>query len=91
MTNLLDSLQSRLKSIEDSLSKLDQSFTPDDNDDWKTGFDLPCEVLQVTHIVVLQNIGKIPHFKINSKIYFNRKVLMDYVKANSYDVSILGL
>lgn len=90
MTNLLDSLQFRLKSIETALSKIDQTFIPDDNDDWKAGLDLPCEVLQVTPIVVLQNIDKLPNFKINGKIYFNKKSLMDYIKTNSYDVSIMG-
>lgn len=89
--NPLDSIQSRLQSIEDCLSKLDNSFAPNDNDGWERGLEVACEVFQVSDIVILLNINDIPHFKMCHVLYFNRKVLRDYITANPHKVSIMGL
>ena len=73
--NPLDSIQDRLEAIEACLSKLDNSIALNNNDGWERGIEVACEVFQVSNIVILQNLGDIPHFKLCHIIYFNRKVL----------------
>ena len=89
--NPLDSIQSRLQSIEDCLSKLDDSFTLHNNHGWERGVQVASEVLGLSNIVVLINIGEIPHFELSGIYYFNRKILTDFNTANAYNVSIMGL
>ena len=89
--NPLDSIQDRLEAIEACLSKLDNSFALNNNDGWERGIEVACEVFQVSNIVILQNIGDIPHFKLRGILYFNRKILRDYIIANPHQVSIMGL
>ena len=88
--NPLDSIQNRLEAIENCLSKLDDSFVPN-NEGWERGVEVASEVLGLSNVVVIMNIGEIPHFKLRGVLYFNRKILRDFITANSYNVSIMGL
>ena len=89
--NPLDSIQNRLEAIENCLSKLDHSFTLQNNHGWERGVEVASEVLGLSNIVVLINIGEIPHFKLSGIYYFNRKILTDFNTANAYNVSIMGV
>ena len=89
--NPLDSIQDRLQAIEDCLSKLNNSFALNNNDGWERGVDIASEVFQVSNIVILMNISDIPHFKLRGILYFNRKILKDYIAANPHKVSIMEL
>lgn len=89
--NPLDSIQDRLQAIEACLSKLDNSFALNNNDGWERGVEVAIEVLGLSNVVVLMNIGEIPHFKLRGIYYFNRKILKDFVANNAYDLSIMGL
>ena len=87
--NPLDSIQNRLEAIENFLSK--DSFVPNKYDVWERGVEVASEVLGLSNVVVIMNIGEIPHFKLRGVYYFNKKILKDFVTANSYNVSIMGL
>ena len=87
--NPLDSIQNRLEAIEKFLSK--DSFVPNKYDVWERGVEVASEVLGLSNIVVLINIGEIPHFKLSGIYYFNRKILTDFNTANAYNVSIMGV
>ena len=85
--NPLDSIQLRLEAIEACLS----SFTLQNNHGWERGIEVASEVFGLSEVIILMNIGEIPHFKLRGIYYFNRKVLTDFIANNAYNVSILGL
>ena len=85
--NPLDSIQLRLEAIEACLS----SFALHNNHGWERGVDVASEVFGVSNIIILMNISDIPHFKLRGILYFNRKILKDYITANPHKVSIMEL
>ena len=87
--NPLDSIQNRLQAIEDCLSKLDSSFTPNKDDVWEKGVEVATDTLQVEPIIIMQNIEDLPHFKLFRTVYFNRKALRDWAVSNTCHAGIL--